>query len=847
MNLKKIIARIAHKPLFWRIKQLKKKINFHILRHSFKYRYKLKKRADDSVRLLQLGRWIITPVFLSLVTGIILIWFDEYIMKFPLGIPFLEEAIGSIPTNTYSTLMATVAGVGGVFIALYYTILSSLISSTYADASNNIRKILEEESYGNIYMNLIAFLTFLSVFFLGTRAIGFSRSYSGAGVILILSAFGVFGFVRLGKMYFNFLDPTRLWTPIFNDFEYWLEQVQVKKGNWDEPVIQEHARKQSKKKINALRNLWEYAKDTKNLREKPLVKLLKKIIVLLYEYQSEIKPKIPPNSLWYEKKYEQQDWYSTDYFSLEVAQETGTSLQPKESKEKFWVEKELFPLVLKTLDLNLVRQNFDHVLDILNHTRMYFKAMVQRGEVDQAFERFGSLRNRFIDYLDQTDKERIDKENRKKLVAILDLLSRIIIDSFYLTFIEKGENLENGELREKLKETNWSKDEEIFDLGLDPALLPKVQTLQEKLKYELDLEKSKVTPDWYIVDTINRFLIEKFLENAKSVISGSISEFDKLKDRLKDNHPWLLASVLSREREFVKKWKNTNEQISRAWKKPKEKRIDPNTEWSSFDLEKYNSQFEELRCNNLKLSGKVIDPLLRDPKSNNLPDYPGEFLDTLGNELFLNLTNCNQQFLDLFPFYMNGSLLKYNLLMSNSRPDTKNRHQVVNDADPLLDLMELSGLSLLFSEFHKDCKIWKFVREMWDGVLYDGEKKGNPEEVNLATVLRSILALRKINLANTQREMLRTRWRQEAKEFIQSKITMKSVSRGEIGAGPLQPQHDKPLVNIFAKEYSTVEGIDIFSDFYLHYFPVNFEGSSGREKDQKINKTNLRERVISEN
>jgi len=617
MNLKKIIARIAHKHLFWRIKQLKKKINFQILRNSFKCRYKLRKRADDSARLFQLAKRIITPVLLALVTGIILIWFDDYITKLPLSFPVLKGAIGSIPNNAYSTLMATVAGVGGVFIALYYTILSGLISSTYVDAPNNIRKILEEESYGNIYMNLIAFLTFLSVFFLGTRALGFTRSYSGAGLIIVLSAFGVFGFFKVGKMYFHFADPARLWPPIFSDFKYWIQQIQAKKGNWDEPAIQEHARKQSKKKINALKNLWEYAKDAQNLQEKPLVKLSKELIVLLYEYQSKIKPKIPPNSLWYEKRYKQQDWYSTDYFTLEIAQETGTSLQPKESKEKFWVEKELFPLVLKTLDLNLTRQNFDHVLDILNHTRMYFKAMVQRGEVDQAFEGFGSLRNIFIGYLDQTDKKQIDQESRKKLVAILDLLTRIIIGSFYLTFIEKVENLENGELRERLKETNWSKAEEMFDLGLDPALLPKIQTLQEKLEYELDLEKSKVTPDWYIVDTINRFLIEKLLDDARSVISGSISEFDKFKDRLKGNHPWLFASVLSREQEFVKKWKNTSEQLSSALKKPKGNRVDPNTEWPSFDLEKFNSQFEELSRNNLKQSGKVIDPLLRDSKSIN--------------------------------------------------------------------------------------------------------------------------------------------------------------------------------------------------------------------------------------
>jgi len=231
----------------------------------------------------------------------------------------------------------------------------------------------------------------------------------------------------------------------------------------------------------------------------------------------------------------------------------------------------------------------------------------------------------------------------------------------------------------------------------------------------------------------------------------------------------------------------------------------------------------------------------------NLPDYPGKFLDTLGNELFSDLLNCNRQFLDLFPFYMNGSLLKYNLLISDTRPDPQNPHQIVNNADPILDLMELSGFSLLFSEFHKDCKIWKSVRKIWDEFLYGDEGEATFGELSKITVLRSIIKLKKEILANTQREILRNRWRQEAEEFICSKVEMERINRGGLGVGPLQPQHPKPLVRIFAIRHSSIGGINIFSDFYLYYFPENLEGSSRKEKDRKINKTNLRERVISEN
>lgn len=131
-----------------------------------------------------------TQLLLSILVSISLQLID------PLLLPLYQTMGISIPDDTdYVTLLATVSGVGGVFIGLYYAGISNVGGAIYSRVPNNIRDLLARERIGNVYMRYLAMLTFLGLCLIGLRVLGFPRIHLVVPVVTVSAGIGIIAFV----------------------------------------------------------------------------------------------------------------------------------------------------------------------------------------------------------------------------------------------------------------------------------------------------------------------------------------------------------------------------------------------------------------------------------------------------------------------------------------------------------------------------------------------------------------------------------------------------------------------------------------------------------------------------
>src|SRR5438445_2402457 len=204
----------------------------------------------------------------------------------------------SVPQDgDYATFLATVSGIGGVFIGLYYAAISAVGSAIYATVPNNVLYLLAHERRGNVYMRFLAFLTCLGLILIALRLSGLPRLYLAIPTVTILAGVGIIAFVKLGQQAFYFFDPTTLSGHIFEQLRHWLEMVMAGGFRWHDKAFQSHAHRQSSIALDTLDTLAEITAGKPNLNGKPFIELSKNLSRFLIHYEFS-KRRIPSESLW---------------------------------------------------------------------------------------------------------------------------------------------------------------------------------------------------------------------------------------------------------------------------------------------------------------------------------------------------------------------------------------------------------------------------------------------------------------------------------------------------------------------------------------------------------------------
>ncbi len=802
----RLVLSLSQTRLYWWLRTVVTRVSFWVESKIFGVRYSLKEEKTNYLSLRQVFRITQKPLFVAIGIAAICQYVDPYLFSYYKMLGIAVPADGD-----YVTFLAAVSSIGGVFIGLYYAGISAVGGAIYATVPNNLRELLAYERRGNVYMRILAFLTFFCITLIALRLTGFARLYVAVPLVTLLAGIGIFAFVKLGQQAFYFFDPTTLSGHIFEQLQHWLGVVKAGGYRWHDKAFQNHAYRQSSNVLDTLDTLSDFTASKPHLSGKSFINLTENLLRFLIHYEL-AKRHIPTDSSWYGQRYQQRDWYRTDDSRVSIAHLTGTSLQPDVTADKEWVENRVIPIIQKCIETNLAEKRYPDVHALLEYVDAYLKVLVKEGSVERAFQLLDQIALVVLEQFSQDPGGKIIEVDVLEKLAVAERLSFFPI-SVALGYRELVVSLERESIDKKITSVRWDNGKDIYQKGFPTYCLARLEWFRPRLEFERRVEGKDVTPFWYQTELVCQVESDQFSSNAKAlVVKGAAFYKAAIAKALGYKHPWLAAAIMSREWEYWHKVENQIEIWGEKWAGLSGNRRIEGLPWSELDVESLRTKSQQRQHELLKLMSQqsMLLALLARPEG--YPDYAGQFLHTAGEvALDVLLANDGSLLESVFEPYLQGCFLRFVSLRPKSvSVDWRVQQDFKIAAAALLDVMDISGYAKLLSEFHGNNALWKIVTTVWDDYL------ARDREQSPLPLLAGAVAFTEAGFEIPHRAVLRTTWQQK----IDSKLA--NVSRHEFfHRGSLSSEtvidHDSALIRVFAQgRYGSFhDGIDVFITYYL--------------------------------
>src|SRR5262249_8907509 len=141
--------RVSQYRVFWRFRSVARRTKFEILRQVFRFRYIVRDQRTNA-GILRSFLTSTAAQFLVAVCVTTALQVTELLL-----VPFIAQRWAIPEASNYVSWLASLAQIGGVFIALYFTAVTAAAGAIYARVPNNIRDLMTRERVGNIYVGYL--------------------------------------------------------------------------------------------------------------------------------------------------------------------------------------------------------------------------------------------------------------------------------------------------------------------------------------------------------------------------------------------------------------------------------------------------------------------------------------------------------------------------------------------------------------------------------------------------------------------------------------------------------------------------------------------------------------------
>lgn len=808
---------LSQRRIFWWFRKILFGLIFWTERNLYESRDGLKEENNNFKFLLNILSLTKKPLFIAIGLALVLQCIDPLLINYYKKIGFVVAKDGD-----YVTFLAAIASIGSVFIGLYYTGISAVGGAIYSRVPNDIRGLLAHERFGNVYMRFLSFLTFLCIVLIALSISGQPKIYLSLPIITISAGIGIFAFVKLGQRAFNLFDPTALSGHIFEQMQNWLEMVKVGGLHCMDNSFQHHAHRSASRTLDTLETLADLTAKESHLNGTPFVNLSKNILrfQIKYEYS---KKYIPTASRWYEQKYQHRDWYRTDDTRVSIAHQTGTSIDPEVTSNNEWIEARTLKIIISCIQINIKSKKYLLALDLINTLEDYISTLADVRQLDKAISLIVELARIVIESMTiDSLEQQIDIEVLEKLTVVEKLASFPII--LALRYRHSIQRINRHDIETQISSVKWDADRSIYRLNFHTYTLSRLEWLQKKLAFEVQVEGSPISPIWYQMELILQVEAENFTSSIDSLITKVGDYFVMLIEiATSRKRPWLAAAVMSLELEYWNKLEHQFDLWSHIWEDlSKDKKIE-GLPWPAFDLDvkvkesknRLDQLMEKISRQNILLAALN--------RQDGFPDYAGQFLHTAG-ESALNaiLNNDLGLFKKIFKSYLLGCMSRFESLRpKNSKMDYKEINEFKIASASLLDLMDISGFAKLLADYHDNQSLWLEVTKCWDDFLRTHQNQ------SLIQLFNAVISVTDLAFEIPHRGILRTTWHQKISKKISSKSS--DIQHYEVN---FEVDHESALVRIFANNPygSNYDGIDIFIAYYFRNLNVENKLDFGKRR-----------------
>jgi hypothetical protein len=839
-NRSYLIARLGSTRLFWRVRYGLSWLDFRRLRVGFQVKNGVS-TANSEVRYWRaMTKGSVIPIILALIVSIALYLFEQNIPYFN-GLTWVHDSfIGqylshTLDNNSYVQMLTVIAGVTGVFLGLYFTAVSTVISNAYSSVSGDVRELILKDRLGNNYVKLVAFLTALSVLLLSFSAANTAPLHLAIPLLALVSCLAIFAFVKLGSRTFFLSDPTLFFHTLSDELIKCVKQATYRGYQWRNPSFQEHYRKQALRSVTTLATLVEMSGSKAELQNKSHPRLLNNLLALTSIYYDE-KHLIRSDSQWYGKKFQHKQWYLTESTAVEMATTTDTTLQPAEVPNDTWLEDIILTVIFNAFKSDAEAGDYQALYNKIAGLTNFFSG-IGGNWLAQDGEKWHDKLSK--DILGKLVKDNtLDETQEPYSIAVVDILASLPM-SLELGFIKAINSLDGDKLRNKLNRTKWSHEFAVYQFPLPSNAIKVLEQTYRGIDFERQAHAPHKTPNWYVTElTLHELDLAihkqwqshmKLLETWYPQAGNALSDAKKYKQS---------ATIYSRAIELA--WKLDShiehlKELSEALNKDGRVDFIQKADW---DWDKEHERVKKFRDTAIDGQAKLI-PHLWDTKQPDpdMPDFFGGAVHRTGEACYEALVaGDTERFKVLFRPYFLGILG----IFDSIRPqvvDWETSSAIAWMSEPVLDLFDISGYAYIYAEYHNKPELWSECKAIWDSSL-----TSMPQQLQSFAVISNYHQTPRGVI--TPRATLRSRWQMELGRQLNS---LPRQGGNDFYSRPAV-EHQSKLIKRIAPwdskmPFMHVDAIDVFTVRYLLTAPTKLtldfgvrqhklDGVNGRQGDK---------------
>jgi hypothetical protein len=767
--------------------------------------------------------WILQIVAGQLLMAIVVVGILAYLN------PFLIEYLKSLlpSSGVYSALtgilnklepdrqasinvVTALAQVAAVFLGLYFTAIGVVASTAYVDAPADVRSLLIQEKVGNRYMRLLALFGGVCLVLLIIETLDYRIGILNFLLVSVMGLVVVFSFVALGTKAFDFFSPVSLIRYLGQDIAKWMQSASPSGFQWNQPSFQAHYQRRTENSLQSYHNIVNLA-TVRNRRGITPVELAIPALRLLQLY-SFVKTRIPTDSQWFKRTPQFSDWLASGYTELDLALRTSTSIQPKLVPNITWFENKVNEIIVDTLQMS-VRDDLQNALSFVgdNATRT-LATLSSNFAIDESFHLFRLLWQVIGQEIEGVQSAELPQKSPgrfEQYIALIDA-SAFNLLTILLSFSERIGKIGPESLHRSVDAINWKKQRTIYIDILPRRVLRQLENLRSTLETELKVEGKIITPLWYqeqivaiafahfLSDTITRFVAEMrffFDQNSQALIAKKQYFF--------------AAQVIARGLEGCAKLQFHRREWEQWLKRLESDRRVSDIPWPKFDWNEIDFETEDIRRKLVIRIGSLAPQLAIPRRPKDQPDYFGHAYNILAEQIYDAMASGDLGlFQSLFPSFFNCCFIARQLVLSQ-KTEFDDRTLAILSTEPIMDLLELSGYAILYSQLDaKNKQIWPIAKREWDSFVRKFRSKESARQLSDMVMFRDAV------FAPSQRDIIRTKWQQRFAERLR---TLGLLEAPLMGRDRELPKHGSALIRVAAShaEFSMHFARDVFIAMYL--------------------------------
>ena len=471
------------------------------------------------------------------------------------------------------------------------------------------------------------------------------------------------------------------------------------------------------------------------------------VTILLDKLQdyAQKKHRLSPDSGWFLPEASHPRWVESSDSLKSTALKTSTPLATHYEPESDWLERRVADLVFSALEACVVTNNGDAAQEIVGSVSLTALVLAAVYRIDEAIN--------FADIVAERCKD-LDPacEVTKTILADLPVLYGNLLVGWKNALYSWPDEIESV-----VDATKWGnpKTREVRIRG--PARVWRAaQTLLDQAQAELRIEGKRRTPDWHLKSVLAgeciiaiREVLDRLPAQLREALAVQVHEqMSPQVQTVMGAQTLLMLDKLDYVAESLPQVVAALEDIHQGY--------EPVT---TPELESFAENISDIRSSVLEQLGTTLIHLSPNG-SKAVPDYFGQVLYTLTHWAEQAIADGDEELIGrIFPSILHATMTLHDYMLQTYRPPT---YEVTPGIyNPLLDILELSGLALVYEAIRGDQSA-NPVRQSWHNWINASQQ---PEAV--ATRILYILDMTRASFAPVS--VMRSEWgRRAAREIVKA-------------------------------------------------------------------------------